>query len=241
MEFAYLLGGGAPVIKKYQIGEAMADAGVPVIAESAQATAGIALASTTASLDFLGVTLDTQGTLVTAQQSDNSDPARLVSVIINPDAVWKAKLTNGATANTALTLRSVTLASTNGLLVTTGDDFNGTDFDGGTLWGFDGNNATVARRITATTSTSATVIVAFPNDTVVGDNFLRCGPHEGQDVGVTLTTDLTQVDAEIAHNAGNDNFRVVEGQFRDVGNDGQNNSFLLLVGLDHLYGNRGAS
>ncbi len=236
MEFAYLLGGGAPIVKKYQIGEAMATAGVPVIAEGAQATAGIGLAASTTAADLIGVTLDTQDTLVTAQQTDNSDPSRVVTVIINSDAVWKAKLSGGAGTDTALTLRTVTLVSTDGLLVTTGDDFNGTDFDGGALWGFDGANTTVVRRISATTSTSATVIVAFPNDTVVGDNFLRSGPFEGQDEGVALTTALSQVNAETAHVNGNDNFRVVEGIYGDISDAGQTNSFVLIVGLDHLYG-----
>ncbi len=236
MEFAYLLGGGAPVLKKYQIGEAMATGGVPVIAEAAQATAGLALASTTAAANMVGVTLDTQDTLVTAQQTDNSDPERVVTVIVNSDAVWKAKLSGGAGTDTALTLRSVSLASTTGLLVTTGDDFNGTDFDGGALWGFDGANTAITRRISATTSTSATVIVAFPNDTVVGDNFLRSGPFEGQDEGVALTTALSQVNAETAHVTGNDNFRVVEGIYGDVSDAGQTNSFVFLIGLDHLYG-----
>ena len=236
MEFAYLVGGGAPVLKKYQIGEAMATAGVPVIAEAAQATAGIALASTTAAANMVGVTIDAQDTLVTAQQTDNSDPERVVSVIINSDAVWKAKLSGGAGTDTALALRTVTLASTTGLLVTTGDDFNGTDFDGGALWGFSGANAGILRRITATAATSATVVVAFPNDTAVGDNFLRSGPFEAQDEGIALTTALSQVNAETVHVTGNDNFRVVEGIYGDISDAGQTNSFVFLIGLDHLYG-----
>ncbi len=129
MEFAYLLGGGAPIVKKYQVGEAMATAGVPVIAEAAQATAGIALASTTGAANMVGVTLDTQDTLVTAQQTDNSDPERVVTVLTNSDAVWKAKLSGGAGTDTALTLRTVSTASTTGLTVTTGDDFNATDLE----------------------------------------------------------------------------------------------------------------
>ena len=236
MEFAYLLGGGAPVIKKYQIGEAMATAGVPVIAEAGITTAGLALAGTTANANLVGVTLDSQATLVTAQQTDNSDPERVVTVIVNSDAVWKAKLSGGAGTDTALTLRTVTLASTNGLLVTTGDDFNGTDFDGGALWGFSGANAGLLRRISATAATSATVIVAFTNDTAVGDNFLRSGPFEAQDEGVALTTALSQVNAETAHVNGNDNFRVIEGIYGDISDSGQTNSFVFLIGLDHLYG-----
>ena len=239
MEFAYLIGGGAPIVKKYQIGEAMATAGVPVIAEAAQATAGLALASTTGAANMVGVTLDTQDTLVTAQQTDNSDPARVVSVIINSDAVWKAKLSGGAGTDTALTLFDVTTASTDGLDVTTGDDWNGVDFDGGVTWGFDGANTGIVRRISATSATAATLIVAFPNDSAVGDNFLRAGPTEGQDEGVALTTALSQVNAETAHVTGNDNFRVVEGIYGDLSDAGQTNSFVFLIGLDHLYGGGG--
>ena len=236
MEFAYLLGGGAPIVKKYQIGAAMATAGVPVISEAGITTAGLALAATTTAAQLVGVTLDTQDTLVTAQQTDNSDPARFVSVIINPGAVWKAKLSGGAGTDTALTLFDVTTASTTGLTITTGDSWSSPDMDGGTAWGFDGANAGTARRITDADGTSATVIVAFPNDTAVGDNFLRSGPSEGQDEGVTLTTALSQVNAEILHVNGNDNFRVIEGIYADVSDAGQTNSFVFMVGLDHLYG-----
>jgi hypothetical protein len=111
---------------------------------------------------MIGVNVDAAGTYVTAQQSDNSDTARLTSIIINPDAVWKMLMSGGSTEGTALALQTVTTASTDGLAVTTATTWTGTEFDEGVTWGFEGANAGKARKITSTSSTAGTVTVAFP-------------------------------------------------------------------------------
>lgn len=239
MKWAYNLSGIAtPHIKQFQIGEAMANAGVPVLVGGAD-NEGLALASTTAAADLVGITLDAQASLVTAQQTDNSDPARLITCIINPDAVYQAKLSGGATEDTALTLYDVTTASTTGLVVTTGDAWNSPDYNEGVVWGYDGANAGIARKITSTSATAGTLLVALPADTVVGDNFLRapfCASPVGmEDQFVQLSTNLYEVDASVAVDTNNANFRVVELLLRDKSDDGQNNSFAMLIPFDSIF------
>jgi hypothetical protein len=172
MDFAYLLSGGAPIIKKFQVNATLANPGVPVTKGGANSK-GVIAATTTAAVGCLGCTLDT-ATYQAAQNTDNAtDQAAYVSVIINPQAVWRAKLSGGATENTALPLFAVTTASTTGLSVTaTGaTDLSSPTMDEGVIFGYDGANAGIGRKITSVAATVATVITAFPRDTVVGDRF----------------------------------------------------------------------
>src|SRR3990167_6650343 len=151
MEFSYSFSGSTAIVKKYQIGEAMATAGVPVEIETLANTHGVLLAETTTCADCLGVTQDAAPTRNTAQQTDNSDPAVYVSVIINPDAVWKAKMSGGSTSNTAITTQTNTVESTDGLLTTLA---LGTAYDDGYIWGYTGANAGVLRKVTAVGGTN---------------------------------------------------------------------------------------
>lgn len=229
-----LQGNTTPLKKLYQIGEAMANVGVPVLVGGSN-NEGIALAGTAAAVDLMGVTVDAQATLVTAQQSDNSDPRREVTVIVDPSAIYKAKLTQGSAEDTALTLFDVTTASSDGLVVTTGDEWSSPTYDEGTLWGYDGANVGIVRKITSVSSTAATMIVALPNDTVVGDNFMRAPFNPGEAQFVQLSTLLTQIDASVAVDTDNNNFRVLEILARDQTRDGRNNSFALIVGYDSMW------
>src|SRR3990167_8175777 len=96
MEFAYdLSGGSTAIIKKYQVAATNTTIGVPYL-KTADGGSGIVLGSTTGAADFIGVNVDAAGTYVTAQQSDNSDTARLTSIICNPLAVYRARLCGGA-------------------------------------------------------------------------------------------------------------------------------------------------
>lgn len=233
-----LSGNTTPVVRKYQIGEAMANAGVPVVIGGAN-NEGIALAATTTASDLVGVTQDAQATLVTAQQTDNSDPARLVTVCVDPQAVYRARLSGGATAGTALTVRSVTTASTTGLVVTTGDDWSSPSVDECMLWGYSGANVKIARKITSVSTLAATLLVALPQDTAVGDEFLWapfCASPAGmENQFVQLTSDLTEVDGSVAVDTDNNNFRVFEVDFRDASEEGNLKSFALLVPFDSIF------
>ncbi len=231
MDYAYMLGGGAPLQMKYQINsDAFATAGVPALAPGA-GNAGVLISSTTSWANAVGVTQDT-ATYVTAQQTDGTSAEREVSVIISPDAVFRALMSGGATEGTALTLFDVTTASTTGLDVVTGDNF--TDLDDGVIWGYDGANAGQKRCITIGDATDATVAVAFDQDTVVGDNFLAAPYWFLSDVAgqIQTTTLLTQADVSIAGGTGGAG-TVIDMELRDIGGDGRTNSFVLFIFDDH--------
>ncbi len=82
--------------------------------------------------------------------------------------------------------------------------------------------------------------MAFPNDIAAGDTFLQAlGSFIGSnDEAPTLSDAFTQVDATTT-GATNSNFIVVDLELRDSADDGQNNSFTLLVASDHAFGNAG--
>ncbi len=227
MEYAYSFSGGAAVRLTYQIGEAMANAGVPVVIGGA-GNAGLALAATTTASDLVGVTLDLQATLVTAQQTDNSDPERKVTVVVNPDAVYKVKLSGGATSGTDLGTETVTTASTTGLDVVTGTDFS--NFDEGTIHCVTGNNVGISRKIGFGDATDATVVVAFPNDIAVGDTFIVVPYGLVENQFVQLTTDLTELDASAAVDTDNNNFRVISLDLNS-----ESDSFAYVVPFDHIF------
>jgi hypothetical protein len=231
MKFAYDLGGAAPHMKRFQINASLLTPGVPVLKGGANTT-GIVACTTVAAVGVVGVTVDAAA-LVTAQQVDNSDPERTVGVIINPSGVYRAKLSGGAAENTALTRTPVSTLSADGLTITTATDWSSPQSDEGVVYGYDGANAGKGRKIISTSITAAVVGVAFPYDTVVGNNFLRipfcAAPYGYESHFVQLTTLLTQIDASVAVNTTNVNFRVVELELRDFGGDGATKSNALII------------
>jgi hypothetical protein len=235
MEFAYAISGASPHLKKYQIAATVSNAGVPLLIPAADG-AGLAAATTTSMADLVGCNIDT-ATYVTAQQTDGTSAERTVSVIVNPDAVWKALMSGGATEGTALTLYDVTTASSTGLVVTTGDSWTSPEFDEGVVWDYDGANVGQARKITSTSSTAATVTVAFNNDTVVGNNFMRAPYWPPQTLTVQLTTNLYQADASIAVATGAQ-AKAIELILNDLSESGRTNSYVLFVSTDHVYAAR---
>jgi len=229
------IGAAQEYIVEYQIGAAVPNAGVGLTAAT-NATAGVNLMTEIAAVDYVGMALDTQATLVTAQQSDNSDPARRVSVIVNSDLILKARLNNGDTEGTALLLFDITTASTDGLDVTTGDAWNASGgFDGGTVWGYDGANAGVARQITAVSATAANPTVAFPFDNSVGDNFMRVPLSPTTVLYPDFTNLFTEINAEAGADTDNVNFFVIGMILNDIGNDGRNHSYALIVPADSIF------
>ena len=234
MEFAYDLSGATNAVhRKYQVAATNTTVGMPFLIPAASGS-GLVVATTTGAVNMVGVNIDTAGTYVTAQQTSNADTERTVSLIINPFAVYRMLMSGGATEGTALTLYDVTTASTDGLAVTTGDDWTSPQFDEGTVWGYDGANAKKDRKITSTSSTAATVTVAFPNDTAVGDNFLRCPYTPLQGATIQLTTLLTQADASIAVATGAA-FTPIELILNDIGGEGRTTSYVLAVSADNRF------
>ena len=201
MEYAYSLNGGShPLVMKFQVNAAFPDAGIVARAPGA-GNGGVALPTTTSAADAVGVTLDT-ATYVTAQQSGNADTERLVSVIVNPDAIFRALLSGGATEGTALAQHTVTTASTDGLAVTTATAWDSPTFDEGSVWGLTGANLGRLRKLTSVSTTAGTVTVSFPVDIAVGDIFLRAPYTPLQTVTLQFTTLFTQADASIAVGTG---------------------------------------
>lgn len=234
MEYAYSLCGGAPLAMKFQANETLANAGIPVLAP-AGGDAGVQISTTTSFANAVGVTLDT-ATYVTAQQTDGTSAERLVEVIISPDAVFRALMSGGATEGTALTLYPVTTASATGLVVTTSSISNwaSPQWDEGVVWFYDGANAGAKRKVTSVSGSAATVTVAFDQDTVVGDNALRAPywPLDNTAKTVQTTTNLYQADASIAVGTGGA-ARIIDLELRDIGQDGQTNSYVLFIFDDH--------
>lgn len=202
MEMCGHLYGGTPILQKVQIGEALPIAGVPLVASVLAAVDGVKRASTTAAAEAIGVSLDAQATRNTAQQTDSSDPAVYVTVNVRGDQIVRARLSGAATAGTALTEFTNTSASTTGLTVTAAF---GTGYDDGYIWGATGANVKKLRKATSV-NTTATLIVAFPQDIAVGDIFYAAtfGPKE--DAGVQLTTGVAEIDATGDNQSGT-NFR----------------------------------
>jgi hypothetical protein len=184
---------------------------------------------------MLGCNLDT-ATYVTAQQSDGSDPQRLITVVCNPDAVWRMLMSGGATNNTALATQTETTGDATGLTVTTGAEWSNPTYDEGVVWGYSGANAGAVRKITSVAATAGTVTVAFRNDIAINDVFLRAPYWPIQTATVQFTTTLDQANAIIAVGTGA-GMRVVELQLNDVSNDGRGNSWVLAMPTDHILSN----
>jgi hypothetical protein len=239
MEVAYTIGGGGLHIKKYRTDDGASGvplaAGIPIVADEATAASqGVLMGTTTASVSTVGLSLDAPDASTGAQVAagagylNNGDNATHVSVVINPDAVFRAKLNEGATEDTALVVCTQATADATGLDVSSCDVAVP---DNSTVWGYSGANEGHVRF----TSAADTFVVAMPYDIAVGDTFLFAELGIGWAAGPTLTTLLTQVDANTAGTA-QDNFIVVEFELNGISGDGRNNSFALMVTQDHIFG-----
>ena len=235
MEFTYdLAGGSSAIVKKYQVAATNTTIGRPYLQGAASGT-GIVVATVSGAVNYMGVNIDTAGTYVTAQQSDNSDTARLQSMIINPLGVFRAKLFGGA-ANEALSIRTITSASTDGLTVSTSAfDSNNPDMDEGTVWGYSGANAGKARKITSTAANAATVIVAFPQDIAVGDTFLFANVHPAHSLLAQFGTDMTGLDAT-ALLSSDATVVTIEMILNDLAGNGTTESYALIQFADSIFG-----
>ena len=231
MEYTYQLSGSAPIIKRYQIGATMATAGVPVTANP-DTTGGLALATTIAAVLCVGVTVDA-ATLSIVQTSDGADPERTVGVIVNPSAVYKARLSGGATANTALGTLAETLGDATGLLVTFATASNA--MDNGSIWGYTGANAGYGRKNITGATTTAVPQIPFPVDIAIGDTFIQLPFWTCSDHYVQLTTLLNQVDGSVDTDTDNANFRVIDIDVKPAGDSGTTNSSVFLVVADHMF------
>jgi hypothetical protein len=242
MQLAYIHGGGKTRVQKFQIGATLAE-GIGI--ESPEAPlGGVVSVTTITGIDVLGISLDAQDTYNTAQQADNSDPAAFVSVVTNADAVFQCRLNGSATVDgTALVKYFNTTANTDGNIVVPsltsgGATVDTTAMDDCTIFGYTGANAGIARKISVADATDVNVAVAFPYDIAVDDLFIFSPFVGGQLHYVTFTTSLKEADATVAtgEDIDNVNFRPVENVLNDAGNNGDTNSYVNLITVDHAFG-----
>ena len=233
MDYAYMLSGGAPLSMRFQVNETLATGGIPVLAPGGN-NAGVQISTTTSWANVVGVTIDA-ATYVTAQQTDGTSAEREVLVTISPTAVFRALMSGGATEGTALPLFTVDTATTDGLDVTTGDDFTGApSFDEGVIWGYSGENAGQKRKITSTSTTAATVTVAFDNDHQVGAEFLRAPYWFLDDTGNNIQTTILLTEANTTITVGTGGAaRIIDMELRDIGGEGRIKSYVLFIFDDH--------
>lgn len=235
MEFAYDLSGGTPVLKKYRVAATNTVVGRHYT-KTVDGGVGVVLGTTTGAVDFIGVNVDAPGTYAAAQNSDGSENAKLVTLIINPLAVYKARLSGGATDGTALTARSVTTAQTDGLTVVhSGYDSSSPDMDEGTIWGLTGANAGIARSLTTTANGTTTVILAFPRDSAVGDTYALAPIAPTRSITAQFTTNCTEVDASAAI-SGDATVVVTEMLLNDGAGNGLTESYAFIQFCDSLFG-----
>ena len=235
MDFAFdLSGGSTAVMKKYQVAATNTTVGIPYLKGASSGT-GLVIATVSSAVDFVGVNIDTAGTYVTAQQSDNSDTARLQTTIINPLAVYRARMCGGA-ANEALAAATITTASSDGLsVITSAFDPNSPSIDDGTAWGYSGANTGKARKIVSVASNDATIDVAFPFDIAVGDRFLYTNLHPLHGILAQFCTDMTTIDATVAL-SGDATVITIELILNDAAGNGTTDSYALIQFADHLLG-----
>ncbi len=240
MELAYLLSGGAPVIKRYMAGTTISTAGIPVLGavdagtdlgsvEPMGASAAVNVGS------MVGLCLDTSGTVGATGVTDDAD--LFVSVVINPDAVLRAKMNNGTTSGTALATTAPTTADS------TGADLTGaTTFDNGAVWGYTGTNVGSFRRSDDTSGSMSTNFVTgtATTDTYIAVHGFPCSVETGDWECYDLTTDLTQIIAQTVITDTN-NFATVDMELRDATQNGVSNSYYHLIANNHLFGSSSLS
>ena len=224
MDYAGRLGGGFPWIESVRIG-ATVIAGVPIKGALDGASGAVTVTNSTF-VDIIGVTQEAV-TYVTAQQTDGSDADRTVKTIINPDAVYKAKLSGGSTEDTALPVATVDTADSTGLSVET--DLTMTNYDNGTIWGLSGANKGRVRKIDEISGAHASVLVPF-EAIAVGDTFLVSSLHQ---FGLAAEVELTDLFTQVL-NTGAVSGHVEVSTLRLI-TEGRNDSFALLVWRDMVF------
>ena len=233
MEFqGDLSGGSTAVIKRYQVAATKATAGVPVLVPAAANGSGLVVATTTSTAKAVGVTVDTSGTYVTAQQTDSADTARTVGVILNPFGVYSMLMNGGATEGTAMILHTAASGGSDGLTFVSDVNTDSPELAGSTVFCLTGANAGRSNRCTSNSTTTMTFIRAWPNDVAAGDTFVVAPYFPPAGITVQLTTLLTQADASIAVGTGAA-FKTVELKFSQ--HEGRTNSYVNAVLGNHVF------
>ncbi len=205
-----------------------------VIAEVADTGGGyITDATTTSLVDFVGSVLGASsrgpdgnaGSLT--YSTTQGDTEGLVRVYINPDIIYRARMSGGAAIANLQTV-TTTGASAAGTTVTSTDTPEA-DMDDGTCWNTTvGANVGLSRKITTfTANTSWVVTVPFPRGIVVGDTFCAVPYSPFVTIALQLTTNLVEADATVAFGTGA-TARTVELVLNGAGD-----SYVHFIARDH--------
>ena len=205
MKVGYLIFGGAALAKKYKIGATFGTAAVPACHAWTTPDNGIRpMQGVTVATDYLGVTTDTA-----TYSETQGDADALITVVVNPDAVLKARMCDSATSGTQLDIITNSVAETAGTTatITAGEDApNSPDLAQGAMACISGANTGQFRKLITTAATTAACTKPFGNDILAGDIFVlvpwweQAGASSGDNV--QLTTDLTEARADIATGTG---------------------------------------
>jgi hypothetical protein len=227
------LSGAGPYVKRYQAGTTISTAGVPLLGAVDAATDLGSVEVHGASEPVLpgthvGLCLSTSGTVGATGVTDSDD--LYVEVIVNPDLVIGARMCNGTTSGTALTIQAATAASSTGVIAT-----GVTSYDNGAMYGVAGANAGALRR---TDDASGGVAINYVNAIAIGDTFVAvngfpCSIEQTDWQCYDLTTDLTEAVATTEVTDRND-FATLDVRF-DPFTPALNSEYEL-VSNNHLFG-----
>lgn len=224
MNFGYCLSGAAPRLKKYKVASTMI-AGIPIL-NAASSAGGLATSTTASAVNAVGVTQD--GATFSATPALGAEG--IITVMINPDAVWDCLLSGGAGTGTALITTTNSATSTTVVTISTNPADpapNSPTMDEGTVFCIYGTNFGQSRKITSVGGSSATAAVAFYNTSAVNDVFCLIPLPPIPDVAgnaVTLTTALTQLN--MGTNATGAAMRLVELQLDYYGTRTSNTAYV---------------
>jgi hypothetical protein len=211
--------------------------GEPVIATVTGATGGyIADATTTSLTNCAGLVIGASsfnphggGAGSLTYSTTQGDTEGLARVIINPDLVFRARMSGGATTGTALTTLSNTAASSGGTTITDAD-VGSAAMDDAVVWCSKGANLGQSRRVTTFNSaTSFVVTVPFSRAIAVGDEFLFCPFLPVFTSTIQLTSDFLEADASIAVATG------ANAKSIELVLNGATDSYVHFIARDHAY------
>ena len=204
MKVGWFLFGGAALPMKFKIGATFSSAGVPAVQAWTSPDNGIRpMQGAVLATDYIGLTIDT-GTYSETQ----GDTEGVITVVISPDVVLKARMCNSATSGTQLVTTTNSVAETAGttVTITTGDPApNSPDLAQGTIACISGANKGQSRKFITSAATTAAATSPFTNDIASGDVFLIVPwfvMSNGGSDNVQVTTDLTEARQDIAAGTG---------------------------------------
>src|SRR3990172_11955243 len=160
MQYKGNFSGSSMVVIRYKISATGLVPGVIVCAAANGDSGEIIVTAATATANQMGLLADAASTVgeTLAYSTVQGDAEASYGVIVNPDAILRGLMVTGATGTT-ITQDTIVTASSNGLTWVGGTSVASPDMDQGTVWYTSGANIGRSRKITSTSTVTATVIV----------------------------------------------------------------------------------